>query len=148
SLLAPPDPRPSALEALVPNVCYRACDSPTCEMKRSAIQYNISRDRIVVSSNPRSTAYGSDHSSEGPVLWLRHMFADSVYNGRNRARPWPNLGYWTIEILTRTTESTGFQLLPRRWVVEPTLTWFNRNRRPGKGLRDLTHPRRKLDLKG
>ena len=30
------------------------------------------------------------------------------------------------------TGVTGFHLLPRRWVVERTLAWLNRNRRPAK----------------
>src|SRR6516165_10451575 len=37
---------------------------------------------------------------------------------------------WTIEIVKRT--AAGFQLLPRRWVVERTLAWLNRNRRLAK----------------
>src|SRR5215471_18275925 len=41
-------------------------------------------------------------------------------------------GDWTIEIVTRAAGVTGFQLLPRRWVVERTLAWLNRNRRLAK----------------
>jgi len=29
-------------------------------------------------------------------------------------------------------EAVGFHLLPRRWVVERTLVWLNRNRRLAK----------------
>jgi transposase len=41
-------------------------------------------------------------------------------------------GDWTIEIVKRTAEAAGFQLLPRRWVVERTFAWLNRNRRLAK----------------
>jgi transposase len=41
-------------------------------------------------------------------------------------------GKWTIEIVKRTADAAGFQLLPRRWVVERTLAWLNRNRRLAK----------------
>jgi transposase len=64
--------------------------------------------------------------------WLRHLFADSVYNGPNLRDALAKFGHWTIEIVKRTTDAAGFQLLPRRWVVERTLAWLNRNRRLAK----------------
>jgi transposase len=64
--------------------------------------------------------------------WLRHLFADSVYNGPNLRQTLAKFGSWTIEIVKRPTGATGFQLLPRRWVVERTLAWLNRNRRLAK----------------
>jgi transposase len=64
--------------------------------------------------------------------WLRHLFADSVYNGPNLREALAKFGDWTIEIVTRTVGATGFQLLPRRWVVERTFAWLNRNRRLAK----------------
>ena len=42
------------------------------------------------------------------------------------------LGKWTIEIVKRSDVAKGFVLLPRRWVVERTLAWLNRNRRLAK----------------
>ena len=39
------------------------------------------------------------------------------------------LGAWTIDIVKRSDVAKGFVLLPRRWVVERTLAWINRNRR-------------------
>jgi putative transposase len=51
------------------------------------------------------------------------------------ARQWPALakfGDWTIEIVKRAADAAGFQLLPRRWVVERTLAWLNPNRRLAK----------------
>jgi transposase len=32
----------------------------------------------------------------------------------------------------RAADAAGFKLLPRRWVVERTLAWLNRNRRLAK----------------
>ena len=58
--------------------------------------------------------------------WLRHLFADSVYNGPNLRDALAKFGKWTIEIVKRTADAAGFQLLPRRWVVERTFAWFNR----------------------
>src|SRR5215471_685875 len=52
--------------------------------------------------------------------WLRHLFADSVYNGPNLRDALVKFGDWTIEIVKRTARVTGFQLLPRRWVIERT----------------------------
>src|SRR5271169_754257 len=64
--------------------------------------------------------------------WLRHLFADSVYNGPNLREALVKFGDWTIEIVKRAADAAGFQLLPRRWVVERTLAWINRNRRLAK----------------
>ena len=60
------------------------------------------------------------------------MFADSVYNGANLRDALAKLGNWTVEIVKRAADAAGFQLLPRRWVVERTLAWLNRNRRLAK----------------
>jgi transposase len=50
--------------------------------------------------------------------WLRHLFADSVYNGPNLRDALAKFGDWTIDIVKPAGDDTGFQLLPRRWVVE------------------------------
>ncbi len=39
---------------------------------------------------------------------------------------------WTLEIIKRSDKAKGFEILPRRWVVERTLAWLNRNRRLAK----------------
>jgi transposase len=54
-------------------------------------------------------------------------FADSFYNGTNLNAALAKFGNWTIEIVRRAA-AIDFQLLPRRWVVERTLAWLNRNR--------------------
>jgi transposase len=64
--------------------------------------------------------------------WLRHLFADSAYAGDKVLSTLTKFGNWTIEIVRRTPHSVGFEVLPRRWVVEHTLAWLNRNRRLAK----------------
>ncbi|HZK89622.1 MAG TPA: transposase, partial [Stellaceae bacterium] len=41
-------------------------------------------------------------------------------------------GPWTIQIIERPPGVKGFQLLPRRWVVERTFAWLGRSRRLAK----------------
>ena len=64
--------------------------------------------------------------------WLRHVFADGGYAGRKLESALDRLGRWTVEIVKRSDAAKGFVVLPRRWVVERTLAWLNRNRRLAK----------------
>ena len=67
-----------------------------------------------------------------PFPWLRHVFADGGYAGPNLSKALTSLGRWTIVIVKRSDAAKGFKLLPRRWVVERTIAWLNRNRRLAK----------------
>jgi putative transposase len=63
---------------------------------------------------------------------LRHVFADRIYRGNQLVTALSHCGPWTIEIVERPQGVKGFQLLPRRWVVERTFSWFGRCRRLAK----------------
>ena len=52
--------------------------------------------------------------------------------GKSCSTPLRNFGQWTVEIVKRSAHAVGFEPLPRRWVVERTLAWLNRTRRPAK----------------
>jgi len=64
--------------------------------------------------------------------WLRHVFADGAYSGTKLDTTLDKIGHWTIEIVKRSDTVRGFVVLSRRWVVERTLAWLNRNRRLAK----------------
>jgi putative transposase len=67
----------------------------------------------------------------GPWLRMEHVWADGGYAGKLIA--WvPSLCRWVLEIVTRNDETKGFKLLPRRWVVERTLSWLSTCRRRSK----------------
>jgi transposase len=66
--------------------------------------------------------------------WLRYVFADGGYAGDKLKGALEGLGKWTIEIVKRSDAAKGFILLPRRWVVERTIAWLNRNRRLAKDV--------------
>lgn len=64
--------------------------------------------------------------------WLRHIFADGGYAGRKLRRSLTKIGSWTVEIIKRSDTAKGFEVLPRRWVVERTFAWLGRSRRLAK----------------
>ncbi len=64
--------------------------------------------------------------------WLRHVFADGAYIGAKLDTALDKIGRWTIEVIKRSDAASGFLVLPRRWVVERTFAWLNRNRRLAK----------------
>ena len=61
-----------------------------------------------------------------------YVFADGGYAGDKLREALRRTGKWTVEIVKRSDVAKGFVVLPRRWVVERTLAWLNRNRRLAK----------------
>ena len=59
---------------------------------------------------------------------ISHVWADGGYAGR--LLPWAKkvLSY-TVEVIKRTDKTSGFVVLPRRWVVERTFGWITKHRR-------------------
>lgn len=64
--------------------------------------------------------------------WLRHVFADGGYAGEKLRSALVGMGKWTIKIIKRSDKAKGFEVLPRRWVVERTFAWLGRCRRLAK----------------
>ncbi|ATY09589.1 IS5 family transposase [Amycolatopsis sp. AA4] len=59
---------------------------------------------------------------------IAHVWADGGYSGRLVAWAKQVLSL-TVEIVKRTDDTTGFVVLPRRWVVERTFGWITKHRR-------------------
>jgi transposase len=60
--------------------------------------------------------------------WLAHLFADGGYRGA-RAACAAAQERLTLEIVKRPPAVQGFEVLPRRWVIERSFAWLARNRR-------------------
>lgn len=60
--------------------------------------------------------------------FVERAFADSAYS----AQIVKDATSIAIEVVKRLADQVGFQVLPRRWVVERSLAWINRNRRLAK----------------
>lgn len=71
----------------------------------------------------------------GPISWLaaklptvRHLWADGGYVGKlvEAARWFCGI---TVEVVKKKEGQRGFEVLPRRWVVERTFAWITKCRR-------------------
>jgi putative transposase len=98
---------------------------------------------------------------------LKHLWLDAGYKGEDKGRGWVQkaLG-WTVELVERRRKPApeevlklwaqewskegvygstgknilvpkGFQVLPKRWVVERTFSWIDKNRRMSKDYERL-----------
>ena len=63
--------------------------------------------------------------------FIRLVWADGGYTGQLVSRAKQCWGF-VLEIIKRTDDLKGFQLLPRRWVVERPFAWLGRYRRLSK----------------
>jgi putative transposase len=68
--------------------------------------------------------------------FLETIFADSAYGGQKLRRAMADAA-WRIEVVKRSAQAKGFEVIPRRWVVERTIAWINRCRRLAKDYENL-----------
>ena len=75
----------------------------------------------------------------GRYPFLKKLFADGGYQGpifekaQKKVLPWLTTG-----IVKRSDKAKGFEILPKRWIVERTFAWLNRCRRLSKDVENLT----------
>lgn len=63
---------------------------------------------------------------------LQLIWVDGTYQGRAEAEWVKQVCGWVLKVVKRLDGTQGFEVLPRRWVVERTFAWFNRYRRLSK----------------
>ena len=61
--------------------------------------------------------------------FIERIFADGGYQGETMALVVESTGPWTLRVVKRSDRTKGFEVLPKRWIVERTFAWINRNRR-------------------
>jgi putative transposase len=98
---------------------------------------------------------------------LKHLWLDSAYRGEDKGKDWvQKVLAWSVELVERPRKPApkevlkswaeqwlkegvkvdwekllpprGFQVLPKRWVVERTFSWTDQNRRMSKDYERLT----------
>ena len=69
--------------------------------------------------------------------WLELIWADGGYNAWQVDAAVAKVPRLHLEIVKRSDDIKGFVVLPRRWVVERTFSWFGRNRRLAKDFENL-----------
>jgi putative transposase len=73
----------------------------------------------------------------GRFPWLELVWADGGYNAHQVETVVATVPVLRMEIVKRSDDMKGFVVLPRRWVVERTFSWFGRNRRLAKDFENL-----------
>jgi putative transposase len=68
--------------------------------------------------------------------WLKVVYADSIYDRIAVLIACFRLGL-TLILVRRIAGTTGFVVLPKRWIVERTLGWLGRWRRLSKDYEEL-----------
>lgn len=72
------------------------------------------------------------HKSKKRFSRLITIWVDGGYRGVDFMRWVMDTYRWILEVVLRSDDAQGFEVLPRRWVVERTFGWFNWCRRLSK----------------
>lgn len=63
---------------------------------------------------------------------LRLIWVDSTFGGKDFIAKVKYRYGWNLEVVKRSDDAKGFVLVPKRWVVERTFSWFGHFRRLSK----------------
>ena len=78
-----------------------------------------------------------DRHTRRLFAFLEAIFADGAYRGKKLSRAM-DVASWKIEVIKPPANQKGFEVIPRRWVVERTIAWINRCRRLAKDYENLS----------
>ena len=105
---------------------YAARDSIMPPLPWPTFTPPLSGSDTTISGMKSPAKAANSHQAVSPIT------NSAVIRGLQLKRRLKKIGRWTVEIIKRSDKAKGFELLPRRWVVERTLAWLNRNRRLAK----------------
>jgi transposase len=74
----------------------------------------------------RDGAFRLLRRARGLFPCIERIFADGGYAGRKMALTGWRTGIWRLQIVKRS-DAAGFEVLPKRWIVERTFAWISRN---------------------
>ncbi len=66
----------------------------------------------------------------GHLPRLQRLWADAGYTGQLEG--WLAAQGWELTIVPKDRDATGFQVLPKRWIIERTFAWLGKCRRLSK----------------
>lgn len=95
---------------------------------------------VVVSASiqDREAAYPVLSLAQARFTRLQRIWADGGYTGK--LVDWvQERCHWVLEIIKRSDTAQGFEVVPKRWVVERTFGWLGRYRRLSKDYEYKTH---------
>jgi hypothetical protein len=101
----------------------KACPRAWSSIRRVC---RIATAPVWFSPNSGSVFYGLN--SYGPIPATMPTKSSKLFPSRKAPR---------LEIVKRSDDLKGFVVVPRRWVVERTFSWFGRNRRLAKDYKNL-----------
>ena len=78
-----------------------------------------------------------DRRTRALFPFVRAIFAEAGYQGPRAAPAARRSGRWRLRIVKRAAAASGFVVLPKRWIVERTLSWLTRCRRLARNLENL-----------
>lgn len=104
---------------------YDAAKKVTGRKRHTAVDTN--GRRLMVNLSPAEI---SDPAGDQVILdairkrwpWVTHLFADGAYDRLQPMDKAASLDF-SVEVVRRCDEAAGFQVLPRRWVVERSFGW-------------------------
>ena len=78
-----------------------------------------------------------DRHARALFPFLERIFADGAYRGGKLSEALAGAP-WKLEVVKRPEGQKGFEVLPKRWVIERAIAWINRCRRLAKDYENLS----------
>jgi len=73
----------------------------------------------------------------GHFPFIERIYGDGGYRGAKAAKAAARTGRWRIEVVERSATAVGFEVLPKRWIVESNIRLGQPVSPPGPRFRTL-----------